>query len=295
QVVSGAVVRSPLAESVEAGGLVTLDSAGAGPDEVLWLNGSSGVLQVTNGEARPVSVRFDALGSLPAPSAVVALGPGQALWVAGGRAFRVDLAAAGATWLGEGLGEVRAWARDGEGGTWLATSRGLYLHDGASGRLKGYTLAAEGQPPAEVRDVTVANGAVIASVAGAVLRREGERFRTFGPGTHGARGVRVDGQGRTWVLEVERLVVLQTAPPVSFEATVKPFLEAKCQGCHADGRGNSPVLALTDYATAKALSARISARITATNSSPMPPASVEVLPAQEVGTVLQWISGGMAP
>ena len=295
QVVSGAVVRSPLSDSVEAGALVTLDSLGEGPEETLWLNGPGGVMQVTQGEARPVSLRFDALGKLPAASAVMAVGPGQALWVAGGRAFLVDVAGGKATWLGEGLGAVQAWARDGKGATWLATSQGLYVHDVSTGKLKGYTLSDEGQPPATVRDVTVSGGTVVASLGAQVVRREGDHFRTFGPGTYGAHGVRVDAQGRTWVLGLEKLRLVQTAPPVSFEATVKPFLQAKCQGCHADGSGNSPVLALTDYATAKGLSARISARITATNSSPMPPASAEVLTAQEVGMVLQWISGGMAP
>ncbi len=294
-VASGAVVRSPLSDSVEARTLRTLDSLGDGPGEELWLNGPSGVLHVTGGEARPVDLRFDALGQLPAPSAVVGVAPGRALWVAGGRAFLVDVAEGTAGWLGEGLGEVQAWARDGQGATWLACTRGLYVHADAGAGMKGYTLAAEGQGPADVRDVTVAAGRVLASAAGQVLRRDGERFQVVGPGTYAARGVRVDAEGRTWVLGVERLWALQTAPPVSFDATVKPLLAEKCQGCHADGSGNSPVLALTDYATAKALSARISARITATNSSPMPPASAGTLTAQEVGAVLQWISGGMAP
>jgi ligand-binding sensor domain-containing protein len=295
QVVSEAVVRSPLSDGVEAAGLVTLDSLGEGAGEELWLNGSSGVAWVTGGESRPVSLRFDTLGRLSPPSAVVAVSAGRALWVTGGRAFLVDVAGGRATWLGDGLGEVQAFARDLEGQAWLATTRGLYAFDAASERIKGYTLAAPGAQPANVRDVTASGARVLASAGGKVLQREGDTFRSFGTGTVGAHGVRVDGEGRTWVLEVERLRALQTAPPVSFEASVRPLLQQRCQGCHADGGGNSPVLALSDYATAKALSGRISARITATNSSPMPPVSAGTLPAEEVGTVMRWISGGMAP
>ena len=295
QVASGALVRSPLSDGEEAAGLVTLDSLGAGADEELWLNGATGVSWITGGASRPVSLQFDALGKLAPPSAVVALSAGHALWVTGGRAFVVDMVAGRAEWLGEGLGEVQAFARDGEGKTWLAATRGLYLHDSATGRLTVFTLAAPGAQPANVRDVTTAGGRVLVSAGGQVLRREGDGFRSFGAGSMGARGVRVDAEGRTWVLEVERLRALQTAPPVSFEGAVKPLLQQRCQGCHADGSGNSPVLALADYGTAKALSGRISARVSATNSSPMPPVSAGTLPAAEVGTVLRWISEGMSP
>jgi hypothetical protein len=295
QVASGAVLRSPLSEQVEASGLRGLDSWGSGADEELWMLTAQGVTHVAGGEARPVTLRFDALGTLPRPDAVVGEGPGVALWVAGGKAFLVEVAAARASWLGEGLGMVHAWARDSDGDAWLATSTGLYVHRRAAGKLEGYTLAEAGATAAPVKNLAISGNQVLVSVEGRVARKDGEVFRTFGPGALAARGLQVDAGGRTWVLRAEGLVELQTAPPLSFEAKVKPFLAVHCDSCHAAGGGGSPQIPLTDYATAKALAPRISARLTATNTSPMPPASVETLTAEQVGLVLQWISEGMAP
>lgn len=295
QVAPGAVLRSPLSEQVEASGLRGLDSFGSGAEEELWLLTAQGITHVAAGEARPLNLRFDALGPLPRPDAVVGEGPGEALWVAGGKAFLVEVDAGRATWLGEGLGAVNAWARDAKGDAWLATSTGLYVHRRAAGRLEGYTLAAAGAPAVPAKDVTTAGNQVLVSVGGRVARKDGELFRTFGPGAAAASGVRVDANGRTWVLRAEGLLELQTAPPISFEAKVKPFLAAHCDGCHAAGGSGSPQIPLTDYATAKALAPRLAARLTATTTSPMPPASVETLTAEQVGLVLQWISEGMAP
>jgi hypothetical protein len=295
QVASGAVLRSPLSEQVDASGLRGLDSFGSGADEELWFLTAQGVTHVAAGEARPLNLRFEALGTLPRPDAVVGEAPGEALWVAGGKAFLVEVDAGRATWLGEGLGTVHAWARDTGGDGWLATSTGLYVHRRAAGKIQGYTLAEAGAAAASVRDVTMSGNQVLVSVGGRVARKDGEVFRTFGPGAAAPSGVRVDAEGRTWVLRADGLAELQTAPPVSFETKVKPFLAAHCDSCHAAGGGGSPQIPLTDYATAKALAPRLSARLTATTTSPMPPASVETLTAEQVGLVLQWISEGMAP
>jgi len=283
----GHLLRSPASDSLGGRTARALDAWGSGTSEELWLLTDQGLVQLAQGHLTPVELSFPAKGELGLPSAVVAVGPGQAVMTAGGDAFFVDLQASTATWLADALGEVKSATRADDGTALLATTEGV-LRRLPTGAVELMTL---GGP---IDDVSAGGGVVTVVTQGAVARLEGEQARRRGPVSSARpRGAVVDAAGNTFVLDGAELAKLATGTDdvPSFEADVKPFFVAHCLSCH---QATHPIIDYTNYDTAVAKAADTVARLRET-TSPMPPANAEVLVPSQYAVVLRWVEGGLKP
>jgi hypothetical protein len=288
----GRLLRAPLSDSVSTAGLTAAQPFGAGAQEELWLLGAGRLTHVANGEATAVSLEENG-AALPL-DAVAPAGAGAAVLVSGSRLFRFTAATLALEALASQVPAVTAVASASDGTVSLATAQGLVTVP-PTGAVTRDTLAAKGAAALSVDDVEVLGGELFAVAGGKVLQRTATGFTTRAPATQvRAHGLTRDAAGDLFLLEGSAVTRLKTAHRTSFEADVKPFMVAHCQGCHA--QSPNPVRAFDTLAVASLYAADIVLRLQGLQSRPvMPPASAEVLAAADYAVVLAWVREGMEP
>lgn len=290
----GRLLRSPLSDSFAMEAVRFVDVVGAGADEVLWLTAGE-VVRVAGGHREGLTVAdANEAGAL---QAVVGESATQALVVQGASLYRVDAAAKTVATLARGVGRVSAFAHAASGEVLLGTDDGL-LSVAADGVVTRRTLAADGASAAAIVDLSRAGDAVLVSTSTQLLQTKGGTTVVLADvAAPKAHALARTADGDTFTLDGAALVRLTslvdpTAP--SFEADVKPFMQAHCTSCHTSGANYAPVIDFEKYGVAKTYAARSVARLTST-SAPMPPASTEVLTPAQYDVVVRWAQEGMLP
>ncbi len=286
----GHLLRSPLSESISSLSVLGIDSFGEAESEELWLTCSQSLKRVAQGAMSDVTLAING-HILAAPSATLAVGPGQAVLVVGSDVFFVDVGAQKAAWVAQEVGTVNALARLEDGTAYLASSAGLYRR-ARSGTVEKIGFGGS----IDALSVNFGNTLIATGGRLAQLDASGHAAVSIGTVTK-PTSVTVDANGNTFVIDDATLVELATgtSSAPSFESDVKPFYAAHCTSCHTTGDEGSPVFDLTRYEVAKSKAASAVKRLQGQGGAPMPPASSEVLRPQEYEIVLRWFAGGMRP
>jgi hypothetical protein len=288
----GALLPSPLGASFGESTLTGVDVLGDIGAEEAWLVVDGEAQWVRAGEAVP----FGVPGVAGAPDALVGVAPGVALYAANGSVWQVDVAAGTYRLVASDLGATASFDRAEDGAVLLATGGGL-LARSADGAFSLRTFAAAGATALPVHSVASAYGATVAVVSGALVAIEESGARRLGDAAGSApRGVAVDASGDTWTAEGPALRRFATGVPVSFAEDVAPFFAAHCDKCHAAGAEETvPDVDFADYELVVSIAEDIVERLQRSGPGVMPPASSEVLGADDYAVVLRWADGGRAP
>lgn len=297
----GFFVLSPLdsviGKSAMAGGtppvegdLAAIDVFGEGAAEELWLTTKDNVVHVASGKLEVVAIP-DAKAAV---DGAVGTGPGQALLLAGGELFYIDLAKPNATRLAQGLGQLHGHDRDEADTVYLATDGGLIARD-KMGSVSLRTLAVSGQKATPVLGVAASFGVVVVAAGASLVRIDAAGATTLGALTLGPGGLAVDGNGDVWADGQGKLARFSTGDAVSFSADVQPFFAAHCSSCHDAGKNGAPKDDFLDYANAKERSATILKRLSGSGAPVMPPVTTEVLTPADYAVVTRWVGGGLNP
>jgi hypothetical protein len=219
-----------------------------------------------------------------------------ALYASGGSVWLVDLPAGAYQLVASGLGAASSFDRAEDGTVLLATEGGL-LERSKEGVFSLRTFVAAGEPALAVHGVASAYGATVAVVDGALVAIDATGARRLGEAaTVAPRGVALDASGDTWTADGASLRRFATGVPVSFAADVAPFFAAHCDKCHAaDAEEAVPDVDFADYALVVSIAEEIVERLQRAGPGVMPPASSEVLGADEYAVVLRWADGARAP
>ncbi len=286
------LLRSPLSDTLAGNELVALSGYTQDGAEELWVITPAGLSYVAQGQLTPVQLAVSGHVA-PAPSAVIAVGLGQAVVVVDHDAFFVDVPNSKAAWVAKGVGTVSALGRHEDGTALIASDLGLFVRN----RLGQVEHVSFGAP---VQDVTVTLGTTFIASQGSLAQLDaaghvGTRLGAVAQPL--AHGVAFDSRGNTFAIDGARLLKFATGTSTdpSFETDVKPFFAAHCMSCHATGDNGSPILALTTYATAKAKATTIAKRLQSQGGPPMPPESTEVLRPADYSVVLRWVASGQQP
>ena len=288
----GALLPSPLGASFGDSALTGVDVLGDAGAEEAWL--------VVDGQAHWVkadeAVPFGVPEAEGAPDALVGVAPGVALYAGGGSVWQVDVSAGTYQLVAGDLGATASFDRAEDGTALLATDGGL-LARSSDGAFSLRTFAPAGAPALSVHSVASAYGATVAVVDGALVAIDETGARRLGDAADGVpRGVAVDASGDTWTAEGPALRRFATGVPVSFAADVAPFFVAHCDKCHAAGAEEAvPDVDFADYELVVSIAEDIVERLQRSGPGVMPPASSEVLGADDYALVLRWADGGRAP
>ncbi len=285
---AGYLLPSPLGTDIAPLGVTSLDSFGSGDDEEIWFTAGDGAHRIVHGKVGSFSVE-----GMDAPTRVVAVGPGQAVLVAG-QVYFVDLGGNYALAMEADLGSVQGAAHGEDGTVYLATDRGLFSRT-RKGKNTLRTFAAPGEPAVAIRAVGAAYGAAMAVTDSALVSLETTGPKSIGDAAKDASSVGVDANGDVWVAGADGLFHHKTGKAVSFATDVKPFFDAHCQKCHDVGASSAPDRDFTDYDIAHDLGADIVARLRATDATTMPPPNSEVLTASDYAVVTRWVAQGLLP
>jgi len=295
---SGFLLFSPLTASVNSDHPTTFDALGSGSAEEIWFNTASGVLHASGGQLQSVTLA----GVTSTPDGVVAAGPGQAIVMASGTAYLVDLGAQQVSPVGQNLGALNGFDRADDGSVYLATAAGLFVRTRA-GAITLYTLAASGAAATPVLSVSAANGAVLA-----VTSQQLVQLSSSGPvaiagldGGQAGWSVAADQNGDGWVIDQGQLLHVRSGQAVSFARDVKPFFDKHCTVCHwtsssGTTANGAPPTNFDDYATAQGVAPTALKRLEADGTTPMPPPSFnDPLAPSDYAVVIQWIEQGYPP
>jgi cytochrome c5 len=297
----GFLVLSPLDSVVGAGGmgspapkvdgaLKSIDVFGEGAAEELWITTSTSVVHLAGGKLETLEI---ADAKAP-PDGAVGAGPGQALLMAGGEVFFVDVAKPTAQRVATALGALHGHDRAEDDTVYLATDGGLLVRD-KTGKASLRTLAPAGKTAAPVLGVAASFGAVMVTTGSALVRIDPEGATTIGMLAGGPGGVAVDGNGDVWAADQGKLARFSTGAAISFGADVKPFFAKHCSSCHDAGQNGAPKDDFLDYATAKERGALILKRLSGSGVPAMPPVTTEVLTPADYAVVTRWVGGGFEP
>jgi hypothetical protein len=288
----GALLPSPLGASFGESALTAVDVLGDTGAEEAWLVVDGEAHWVKAGEAVPFAVPEVA----GAPDALVGVAPGLALYAGGGSVWQVDVAAGTYQLVAGDLGAAASFDRAEDGTVLLATEGGL-LARSADGDFSLRTFAPAGAAAVAVHSVASAYGATVAVVGGALVAIDETGARRLGDAVDSvARGVAVEASGDTWTTEGPALRRFATGVPVSFAEDVAPFFAAHCDKCHAAGADvKVPDVDFADYELVVSKAEEIVERLQRSGPGVMPPASSEVLGAEDYALVLRWADGGRAP
>ncbi len=278
-------LKSPLSVP----GLLAVSSFGQGTNEDVWLLDDKGLKFWQREAIRDVSFTFPAVPEFKQPSSVVALGNGRALVSGAGQLLLVDVNQSSIEWLAKDIGNVNDSLRSSSGEVILGTSTGLVRF----AEPKTVTFLTSAKP---VTSVTQAGEVVHAAVGNDIVTLNGSTASKVAEVTAAvARGLLGDGADRLWVIDGQKLQRFQFSPPVSFEASVKPFVTAKCQTCH--NGAYAPLQRFDTLAVSKARAEEIIHRLKNDDArfSIMPPASAGTLSQSDYAVFIRWVEGGFAP
>jgi hypothetical protein len=285
----GMLLPSPLEETLPGASMVSLDALGSAEAEELWAVTTDALVYVAGGEAIELALPGDVQAQ-----AAIAVAPAEALVVAAGVAYSLDLVHLSAVPLADGLGEVNGFDRADDGTVHVATDVGL-LSLTREGALTLRTLAPAGEPGEKTLGVSAAFGSLVAITEAGLVVVDEDGALEIGEIASARGGVAVDATGDAWAIDGGELFRYATGEPVSFSGDVRPFFVDHCTSCHTTGEEGAPIIDLEEYDVAKDRGPVILSRLRAIGVSPMPPANVEILTAAEYGVVSRWIASGMKP
>jgi hypothetical protein len=270
-------------------GLRAVSSSGQGNSEDVWLLDDQGLKLWQREAIREVSFTFPAVPEFKQPASVVALGNGRALVSGAGQLLLVDTSQSTVEWLAKDIGNANDTLRSTSGEVILATSTGLVRY----AEPKTVTFLTSEK---SVTSVTQAGEAIYAMVGNDIVSLSGSTATKVAQVTApAARGLLGDGADRLWAIDGQQLQRFQFSPPVSFEASVKPFVTAKCQTCH--NGAYAPLQRFDTFAVSKARAEEIIHRLKNDDArfSIMPPASAGTLSQSDYAVFIRWVEGGFAP
>lgn len=274
-----ALVFSPLNDAFDASlDVATLAEVGGATDLSLFVSTPSDVFYLSD-------TRFDRLILEDEGLVASALATTSTGALIAGEAGLLDVtiesleAQVGSTEL---FGTIASMAgRDGLVG--IASTLGTFFRDG-EGAYHGL-----GSAPALGTAFDRA-GRAIFLLEDSVLRSDTTQVETFGTWESEASptAIGVDEFNHVWTFSGTQLTRWEVGNPLSFEESIAPVFESRCNGCHLEGTPG-PKHDFSDYGEVFALQDSVLERVAL---GLMPPGG---LPSDELEMVLLWFQGGINP
>jgi hypothetical protein len=195
--------------------------------------------------------------------------------------------------LGDSIGKVFGSDRGADGTVYIASESGVLVSSAGTRVLLGLSSAPRSLS-AGPTGVTVLVGNQVVELT----RAPGASWTAKGIGQalDTDRSLATDADGNVWLAAEapqNPLRYLAIGKPVSFDVTIKPLVQARCQKCHDGSKG--PKLAFDSYEIAKSNAEKMGKRVRGEGAALMPPPSEGALAPEAYKDLLRWVAGGAKP